>query len=361
MKKLIRVGLLSSAAIFGYGLSTSLAQTSWTCPEGFEGQSLSVYNWTTYIAEDTISNFEELCGVSVVYDTFPTDGDMLTRIRQGNPGYDVTFPGNSTLPLMIEEGLVEQFDKDNIPNMANLEPTFMGQYFDPNNDYSVPYQWGTIGIGYNRTKIGNDLSSWEEFFSHEGAISIIEDVRAMMGIALLMVGKDPNSTSEEDINAAKDYLIEMGQNITYINQDDGQEVLARGEIDMTSEYSGDIFQIMADCDCEDYGYVIPTEGANYWFDSIVIPAGAPNKALAEVFIDYVLDPQVGADISNYTAYGSPNKAAIDQGLIAPELLANTGIYPTQEAFENLFFVVQDSETEYLYNNAWEEVKIALGQ
>jgi spermidine/putrescine transport system substrate-binding protein len=357
MKRLIRMGLLIGAAFFCYGT----AQTSWTCPEGFEGQTLSVYNWTTYIAEDTIPNFEELCGVTVVYDTFPTDGDMLARIRQGNPGYDVTFPGNSTLPLMIEEGLLEALDKANIPNMANLEPKFTGVYFDPNNDYSVPYQWGTIGIGYNKTTLGADISSWEEFFSHEGAISIIEDVRAMMGVALIMTGKDPNSTNEDDINAARDYLIEMGRSITYINQDDGQEVLARGEIDMTSEYSGDIFQIMADCECEDYGYVIPEEGTNYWFDSIAIPAGAPNKALAEVFIDYILDPQVGADISNYTAYGSPNKTAIDQGLIDPELLSNPGIYPSEETLQNLFFSKQDADTEYLYNNAWEEVKIALGQ
>jgi spermidine/putrescine transport system substrate-binding protein len=358
MKRLIRAGLLSCAALFSYGLAQ---ETSWTCPEGFEGQTLSVYNWTTYIAEDTIPNFEELCGVSVVYDTFPTDGDMLARIRQGNPGYDVTFPSPSTLPLMIEEGLLEQFDKANIPNMANLEPKFMGVYFDPENNYSVPYQWGTIGIGYNRTALGKDITSWEEMFSHDGPVSWIEDVRAMMGAALLMLGKDPNTTSEEDINAARDFLIETGRNVTYINQDDGQEVLARGEVDMTSEYSGDIFQIIDECACEDYGYVIPQEGTLYWFDSIVIPAGAPNKALAEVFIDYILDPQVGADISNYTAYGSPNKASIEQGLIDPELLNNPGIYPSDETLQNLFFSQQDADTEYLYNNAWEEVKIALGQ
>jgi spermidine/putrescine transport system substrate-binding protein len=357
MKNFIRLGVLLCGALFTY----SSAQTSWTCPEGFEGQTLSVYNWTTYIAEDTISNFEELCGVSVTYDTFPTDGDMLSRIRQGNPGYDVTFPGNSTLPLMIEEGLVEPFDKANIPNMANLEPKFMGVYFDPENEYSVPYQWGTIGIGYNRTTLGADISSWEEFFSHDGPVSWLEDIRGMMGVALLMLGLDPNSTNEEDIAAAKDYLIANGANVTYINQDDGQEVLARGEVDMTSEYNGDIFQIMDDCACEDYGYVIPSEGAMYWFDSMVIPVGAPNKALAEVFIDYILDPQVGADISNYTAYGSPNKAAIDQGLIDPELISNPGIYPSEETLAKLFFPVQDADTEYLYNDAWEEVKIALGQ
>ncbi len=357
MKHLIRTVLLGTAVLF----TLSSAQTSWTCPEGYEGQSLSVYNWTTYIAEDTISNFEEICGVTVVYDTFPTDGDMLARIRQGNPGYDVTFPSPSTLPLMIDEGLLEQFDKANIPNMANLEPKFTGVYFDPNNDYSVPYQWGTIGIGYNKTNVGKDLSSWEDVFTYDGPVSWIEDVRAMMGAALLMLGKDPNTTSEEDINAARDYLIEHGNNVTYINQDDGQEVLARGEVDITSEYNGDIFQVMDDCSCEDYSFMIPKEGTLYWFDSIVIPAGAPNKVLAEVFIDYILDPQVGADISNYTAYGSPNKASIEQGLIDPELLSNPGIYPPEETLQNLFFSKQDADTEYLYNNAWEEVKIALGQ
>lgn len=333
----------------------------WTCPEGFEGQTLNVYNWTTYIAEDTIPNFEAACNVTVQYDTFPTDDDMLARIRQGNPGYDIVVPSSTVLAIMIAEDLVEPINKANIPNFANLDNTFLGLYFDEGNDYSVPYQWGTIGIGYNIEKTGKEITSWAEIFEYDGPVSWLEDVRATMGVALSILGYDPNTGNPDEINEAKDFLIENGSNVVYINQDDGQEVLVRGEADIVSEYSGDIFQIMDECECDTYRYVIPSEGSNFWIDTLAIPVDAPNQALAEVFIDYVLDAQVGADISNYTAYGSPNKAAIDGGFIDEELLSNTGIYPTTETQERLFFVVQDPEREQLYNDAWDELRIFVGQ
>jgi spermidine/putrescine transport system substrate-binding protein len=356
MKKLI--GLATLALMLSYSWAQ---ESAWTCPEGFEGQSLSVYNWTTYVAEDTISNFETLCGVKVVYDTFPTDGDMLSRLRQGNPGYDVTIPSTSTLPLMIDEGLLEPLDKAKIPNAANLDPALLDTPSDPGNEYSFPYQWGTIGIGYNKTKVGKEITSWNDLFDYAGPVSWLEDPRAGMGVALLMVGKDPNTDNQDDINAARDYLIEKGKNVTYLNQDDGQEILVRGEVDMTSEYMGDIFQIMADCECDDYAYVIPQEGGNFWFDSMVIPAGAPNPDLAHVFIDYILDPKVGSDISNYTAFASPLQQSVISGFIDEEMLANPGIYPPADVMDKLFATKQNADLEYLYNNAWEELKIALGQ
>ena len=342
--------------------SMVLAQgTAWTCPEGYEGQELTVYNWTTYIAEDTISNFEELCGVTVTYDTFPTDDDMLARIRQGNPGYDIVVPSATVLTTMINEDLVLPLDKTNIPNFANLEGTFLGLPFDEENTYSVPYQWGTLGIGYNVEAVGSEIKTWDDVFNYAGAVSWLEDVRSMMGVALIKLGYDPNSSNPDEISEAKDYLIEQGGNVVYINQDDGQEVLVRGEADIVVEYSGDIFQIMDECECDTYAYVIPEDGANFWIDTLAIPVDAPNKALAEVFIDYILDPQVSADISNYTAYGSPNKAAIDAGLIEEDLLSDPGIYPTEETQERLFFVEQDAEREQLYNSAWDEMRIFVGQ
>jgi spermidine/putrescine transport system substrate-binding protein len=164
--------VLSVLALLGLGLAQG-----WTCPAGFEGQNLSVYNWTTYIAEDTISNFEELCGVKVTYDTFPTDGDMLTRLRQGNPGYDITFPSTTTLPLMIDEGLLEPLDKSKIPNAVNLDENLLDTPTDPGNEYSLPYQWGTIGIGYNKTKVGKEITSWNELFDYAGPVSWLEDPR----------------------------------------------------------------------------------------------------------------------------------------------------------------------------------------
>lgn len=353
------ITLAAAVTILLYG--TAAAETEWTCPDGFEGQTLSIYNWTTYIAEDTIPEFERLCGVSVIYDTYPTDDDMLARIRQGNPGYDVVVPSGSTMYLLIEEGLLLELDHANLPNLANVDPTFLDLPFDPGNVYSVPYQWGTLGIGYNVERVGFEITSWNDMFDYDGPVSWIEDIRGSIGVALTMLGFDPNTGDEGEIAQARDFLIERGGNVVYINQDDGQELLLRGEADIVVEYSGDIFQIMEECECDTYAYVIPDEGALFWVDVLAIPAGAPNQALAEVFIDYVLDPHVGADISNYTAYGTPNRTAIELGLIDEELLEDPGIYPDADTQARLFTIVQDPELEQLYNDAWDEIKIFIGR
>src|SRR5690606_29235963 len=327
-------------------IGTASAQSSWTCPEGFAGQTLSVYNWSTYIAEDTIANFEELCGVRVIYDTYATDDDMLVRLRQGNPGFDVVVPSALVAALMMAEGLVEELDHPMIPHLATVDPTFLDLPFDPGNRYTVPYQWGTTGIGYNAERVG-EVTSWQEFFTHDGPVAWLADTTQMIGVALLLTGHDPNSSDPAAIEEAKRFLIEHGRNVVYIAGDDGQEMLLRGEVDMVVEYSGDIFQIMDECECDTFGYVIPEEGANFWVDNLAIPRGAPNKALAHAFIDYVLDPHVGADISNYAAYGTPNRVALEMGLIDEELASDPGIYPTEETRERLFFAVQDEEREAL--------------
>jgi len=337
------------------------AETEWTCPDGFAGQTLSVYNWTTYIADDTIPTFERLCGVRVNYDTFPTDDDMLARLRQGNPGYDVVVPSGSTIYLMRAEGLLVELDHERIPNLANVDPAFLDLDFDPGNRYTIPYQWGTMGIGYNVERVGFEITSWSDMFEYDGPVSWIEDLRAMLGVALLMLGFDPNTSEPAEIDAAKDFMIANGANVVYINQDDGQEVLLRGEVDIVVEYSGDIFQIMDECECDTFDYVIPEEGALFWVDNLAIPSGAPNAALAHVFLDFVLDPVIGAEISNYTAYGTPNRAAIEAGLIDPDLLDDPGIYPSDETLARLFQVVQDPQREQLFNDAWDEIKIFVGR
>jgi spermidine/putrescine transport system substrate-binding protein len=358
LRTLIRILMFLLSLVSMKGVQ---AQTTWTCPEGFEGQQLSVYNWSTYIADDTIPNFEELCGVSVTYDTYPTDGDMLSRIRQGNPGYDIVVPTAGTAQVMIEEGLLEELDFANIPNFANVAEVYVNPVFDPENKYTVPYQVGGLGVAYNREAVGKEITSWYDVFSYDGPVAWIEDYRVMLGIALKLLGYDPNSRSEDEIQAAKDFLIENGNNVVTIAQDDGQELLARGEVDIVLEYSGDIFQLITDCACDTYAYVNPVEGTYFSTDVMAIPIDAPNKALAEVFIDYILDPQVGADISNYTTYATPNQAAIDQELISEDTLNNPGIYPPEEVRANLFTTIQDAESEPYYIDAWDEVKIALGQ
>jgi spermidine/putrescine transport system substrate-binding protein len=334
----------------------------WTCPEGYEGQTLSVFNWSTYIAEDTIPNFEEACGVTVNYDIFESNAAMLSRIRQGNPGYDIVVPSGNTVAVMIREELLIPLDKDLIPNIDNLNPALLDAPYDPGNEYTVPYQWGTVGFGYNTETIPDGISTWEDLWNYEGPVAWLDDRRVILGVGLQQLGYDPNSENPDEIAEARDYLLDQSANVVAVAADDGQVLLERGDVDITIEYSGDIIDLGYTCECDTYAYVIPEDGSNVWTDNLAIPIDAPNAELAMVFIDYILHPQVGADISNFTAYGSPNLAAVENGLIDEELLGNPGIYPSEEVEERLWVAREVSaEAEEAYNNAWDELLIFLGQ
>ncbi len=368
MRKLFMIFVVALLAVGAILPSISFAQDDgdgeemepWVCPEGFEGQTLSVYNWSTYIAEDTIPNFEEACGVTVEYDIYESNESMLARIREGNPGYDIIVPSDYTIAIMADEGLLEPLDLEQIPNFANLSDIFVGAPYDPENQWSVPYQWGTVGIGYNATEVGEEVTSWEQMLNYDGSVAWLEDPRSMIAIGLVMLGYDPNTTDLDEIDEATQYMIDHSSNVVAIAADDGQILLERGDVDMTVEYSGDIFQIMDECECDDYGYVIPSEGSVVWIDNLAIPVDAPNVELAHAFIDYILHPQVGADISNYTAYGSPNGAALEMGLIDEEYLNDPGIYPDEETSELLFYIEEDADTEEYYLDAWDEIVIFAG-
>ena len=172
----------------------------WTCPEGLSGQTLKVYNWTTYIAEDTISNFEELCGVTVVYDTYASDTDMQAELEQGNtPGYDVVVPTDSTVYDLVAANLLRPLNFEHISNFDNVSPQLKNPPYDPNNQFTVPYQWGTIGIGYNKTKVGKTVTSWNDLFSYQGPVAWLDDERAMLGVALKLLGYDPNSKNADEV------------------------------------------------------------------------------------------------------------------------------------------------------------------
>ncbi|MDX2140970.1 MAG: spermidine/putrescine ABC transporter substrate-binding protein [Chloroflexota bacterium] len=359
-------------------LAQDAEMEAWTCPEGFEGQTLSIFNWGTYISdednldtadvnENLIQNFEELCGVTVIYDgTMESSEALLARLRGGNPGYDLAMPTGYIIPILVEEQLIAPINMENVPNAANINPNLANPWYDPEQMYSLPYFWGTIAIGYNYADVGEEITSWEQFFTYDGPVSWLEDRRSVIGIALLNLGLNPNSEDPAEIEQAVEFLIANSGNVVTIAQDDGQVLLARGDVDMTIEYNGDIFQIAAECaenpDCtDDFRFVIPEEGAVRWADNMVIPAFAPNQALAEVFIDYMYDPMISAINANFVQYGSPNALAVEMGLIDEALLTNPGIYPTEEIDALLFEVLDMPDAEILYSDAWEEVKLAIGQ
>jgi spermidine/putrescine transport system substrate-binding protein len=350
----------------------------WVCPAGFEGQTLSVFNWGTYISdeddpatefnENLVAGFEELCGVTVQYDGTMENSEMFyNRMLTGNPGWDLAMPTDYIIPVLIDEGLIVPFNPENIPNLANMKVNLANPWYDPEGIYAAPYFWGTIAIGYNAATVTEEITSWSQFFEYAGPVAWLEDRRAMLGTALEILGYDPNTETESEINEARDFLLANSENVLSIAQDDGQVLLARGDVDMVIEYNGDIFQIAAECAesaaCDDdFRYIIPQEGAVRWVDNMVIPVDAPNAALAEVFIDYLYDPVVAGVNANYVQYGSPNQLAVTDGLVLQELLDNPGIYPTDEIDAKLFGIRDLTlDVQDIYDAAWEDVKLGIGQ
>jgi spermidine/putrescine transport system substrate-binding protein len=320
---------------------------------------LKVYNWDTYIDPDILTSFEETFGVGVDYRVFDNDGDMVDELRTGEADYDVVVPSDFNVAIMREEGLLAPLDKDTIPNIENLDPTFVSPVFDPANRYCMPYQWGTVGIGYNLAATGREITSWADFFDPEfaGRVAMYDDTRTAMGLALLVLGYSPNTTNPQQIAEAADFLKSQADQIGAYTGDDGQDFLERGEFDMVVEWSGDIFQLMEEN--EDIRYVIPEEGSLIWTDNLCIPATAPHKALAEQFINYILEPDIGAQLSNYTQYGTPNVAALP--FIDEEILANPAVYPPESVRERLFFQVDvNLAATDLYDQAWVEIMEARG-
>lgn len=357
---IVLVALLLVSATFAQE-TTERALAPWVCPKEFSGQTLNIFNWSTYIGETTIADFERLCGVVVTYDVYDSDQALLSRLRQGNPGYDIIVPSDYVVPALIREALLVPLALDQIPNFKHLNPEFTSSIYDPDNAYALPYLLGTFGIGYNINAVSGEVTSWTQFFTHDGPVAWADDGYTMIGLALLLNGFDPNSNALEEVAVAKQYLLDHSSNVVAIASDDGQEMVARGEVDMAIDYDGDFFQIMADCACEDFAYVIPEEGSGITSGFVAIPTGGQNPALAHAFIDYILNPQVAAAISNDVGYATPNKTAIDFGLIDEELLNNKGLYPDEITQSRLYFMLQDPDYEQLYLDTWDEIKVNVGK
>lgn len=324
-------------------------------------QVLSLYNYESYIAPEVIAQFQTENNVKIQYDTFENSDALYAKLKQGNPGYDVIFPADYMVKIMAAENMLDPLNLPNIPNQKNLEAKFTNQTFDPGNKYSLPYQWGTMGIGYNLKATKADINSWAAMFDpkYTGKIAWQDDARYTFAAVLMYLGFEPNTTNPEEINKARDLLIKSNNLIAAFVPDTGQALLDQGEVNLTMEWSGDMFQVMKEN--PNLRYAIPKEGTIVFSDNMAIPKGAPHKELAEKFINFVLQPEVGAQISNFTHFGSPNKAAIDKGLIDPKDFKNPQIYPAAEVFGKMKFLQDVGKATALYDRAWTEVKAGAGK
>lgn len=312
---------------------------------------LRIYNWDTYIDPELLARFTRETGAPIRYDTFGSNEEMLAAVQERPDAYDIVVPSDYMVTIMRRKGLLAALDRAAVPNLANIDPLFVDPSFDPANRYCAPYLWGTIGIGYSRAAAGREIASWADLFdpAFAGRVALLDDPRVTLGVTLLSLGYSPNSTDPFEIGAARDFLAERDAQIAAYAPDTGQDMLARGQVDLALESSGDIFQVMVDN--PDLAYSIPAEGSLIWIDNMCILASSPNKALAERFVNFILAPDVGAALASYTRYSSPNTAALR--LISPADRANPALYPTEADRRRLFFLVDvGGQANELYNTAW---------
>lgn len=332
-------------------------KTTTTAAGGGGGGELSeelfFYNWSDYIAEDTLPSFQEEFGVKVVYDNYSSNDDLLAKMQSGATGYDIVVPTDYMITTMLGLGLLQELDLDNIPNVANLYQRFREAPFDPGNKYSVPWQWGTTGIGYNSVKVPDFKPSWDMLWAekYSGKITMMAEIRDVFAVALFRLGYSPNTRDAAQIEEAKKILIEQKPLLKHYSSSTYIDELASEDSYLSHGWSGDVFQ--AQLDNEAVLYAVPEEGSLTWVDSMCIPKGAPHKYTAEVFMDYIHRPEVAAAISNYVFYASPNEKA--EEFILPEVLEDPQIYPPQEVMDKLVFLEELGEDTELYNKAYQEL------
>ncbi|NTV62351.1 MAG: spermidine/putrescine ABC transporter substrate-binding protein [Oscillochloris sp.] len=315
---------------------------------------LRISNWDTYIDPDLLARFTRETGIQISYSTYSSNEELLASVQAQPDAYDIVVPSDYMVAIMRRSGLLAALDRANLPNLANIDPLFVNPSFDPANRYCAPYLWGTHGLGYNIAATRREITSWDDLFdpAFAGRVALLNDPRSTLGVALLSLGYSPNSTSPDEIAAAYDLLAAHADQIAVYAPDNGQDLLAEGVVDIAFESSGDIFQIMADH--PNLRYSIPDEGSMIWIDNMCILKTSPNKAAAERFINFILTPDVGAQLASYTRYSSPNMAALD--LISPADRANAALYPTETTRDRLFFLVDvGGPANALYNETWQRL------
>ena len=289
-----------------------------------EEAKLNFYNWDTYIGETTLDDFKGESGIAVKMDLFADNEELFAKLKESNPGYDLIVPSNDFVERFLAANKLLPLDHGLIPNIANVEPVFMDAAFDPGRKYSLTYMWGTQGIGYRKSKVSSVPDSWKTVLDsdeYSGRIALLSE--GVLEVALKYLGYSYNDSDPAHIKQAEELIIKQKPHIKTFAEDNGQDLLASGEVDLTMEWNGDILQVMEEDD--DISYVVPKEGSNVWQDCLCIPTGAPHPENAHKFINYILDAKAGAAIAEFVYYATPNKAA--RALLDVDYNKNPAIFP----------------------------------
>ena len=358
----VRKGLLVTASFLVVAAVSFTTYRHFASPASNE---LYVYNWGEYIDESVIQDFEAETGIHVVYDLFETNEEMYPVIEAGGVAYDVVCPSDYMIQKMVENDLLAEIDFDNIPNIDQIDPEYMerSKAFDPENKYSVPYTWGTVGILYNDKRLEElgvePPDSWMDLWDPRlsGEILMQDSVRDAFMCALKPLGYSLNSTDPGELEEAKALLLQQKPLVQAYVIDQVRDKMLGEEAAVGVIYSGEMLYLQELAEGKDFHleYVIPEEGTNLWIDSWVIPKNARNKENAEKWIDFLCRPDIAKRNFEYITYATPNRGAFE--LLDPELQQNKAVFPDWDSLQNAeVYQYLGDEVDSLYNELWKEVK-----
>lgn len=322
---------------------------------------ISLYNWGDYIDPDILVDFEEETGYRVIYETFDSNEAMLAKIEQGGNQYDLAIPSEYMIETMIEKDLIMPLDHDRLPNLKNIDPKFLHQPFDPDNKYSIPYFWGTLGIIYNSKYVeAEEVDRWNDLWDPKfnNSILIYDGAREVMGIGLQSLGYSLNETDSSRLAEAAEKMKKLMPNIQALIADEIKLHLLNEEAILGITFSGEA--AMAIEENPDLQYILPEEGSNLWFDNMVIPKNAANPQGAYDLMNYMLRPDVAAKNAEYIGYSTPNKEAM--ALMDPEITSDKAFYPDDEMISQLEVYRNLGQEKLIeYNDYFLKIKIEPGQ
>ncbi|MGF0240378.1 polyamine ABC transporter substrate-binding protein [Rhodococcus sp. IEGM1300] len=335
--------------------------------------TVHIYNWSDYIGQTTLADFQKSTGIKPVYDVFDSNETLEGKLLAGRTGYDVVVPSNHFLGKQIKAGAFQKLDKSQLPNYSNLDPVLLKrlEQNDPGNLYAVPYLWGTNGIGYNVDKVkavlGVDkIDSWGVLFEpenikklHSCGVAFLDSADEMMPTVLNYMGLDANSTNPADYKKAEAKLLAVRPYVTYFHSSKYIADLANGDICVAIGFSGDIFQAKNRADEAKKGvniaYTIPKEGGALWFDMLAIPKDSTNVKEAHAFINYLLKPEVIAQVSDYVGYANPNPGS--DKLMEQSIRTDEAVYPPQAVLDKTYVSVElPPNIQRLMTRSWTKVK-----
>jgi spermidine/putrescine transport system substrate-binding protein len=346
------------AAAIGISFAGGLA----ACNQGGGGRKVNFYNWDTYIGPTTLADFQAATGVPVEMSLFATNDELFARLRAGNPGFDVIVPSNEFVTRMSQAQLLQELDRTLIPNFANLLPEFQDAAFDPGRRYSMPYTWLVLGIGYRKDKMRNGEvpNSWRYLFDspqYAGRIALLSESADLIRLCAKYKGHSVNNIPDAMLTEIEQMLIRQKPNVKAFHEDDGQDMLASGEVDIVLEYNGDLAQLIAGEGGDAFGFVVPQEGTLINSDCLCIPTGAPNTADAHAFINFLLDAEAGQKITEEIQYPTPNAAVRDR--MGGAYKNNAVIFPPADVMaKSEYGAFEGDERSRLYEEIFTRISAA---